>query len=156
MASLNLTLSMLQNKLKSYFSFTPQGSGGRKAASENQHLLLLDNCYKTAVETRTDWLALQAIMMISHLRVGEEKQSDIASYAQLVKDIRNEFIQATEALADKAIRKGLLTVGDFADCILPFYKVLPKDLFKNCKPDSSPEDSKGAKKQSKKVLKGKS
>ena len=56
----------------------------------------------------------------------------------MIKDIREKFTEATEALADKAVDKGQLTIGDFADVILDFYKVLPKDLFKNVRLADSP------------------
>jgi hypothetical protein len=30
------------------------------------------------------------------------------------------------------MKRGELTIGDFADVILDFYKALPKDLFEKC------------------------
>lgn len=95
-------------------------------------MLLLDTCYKTVLETRADWLGLEAIMIINYLRTQEESQRDIAGYPALIKKIRETFIEATEGLADQAIRRGELTIGDFADVILEFYKALPKGLFDHC------------------------
>jgi hypothetical protein len=47
----------------------------------------------------------------------------------LIKKIRKTFSRATEGLADDAMKRGELTIGDFADVILDFYKALPKGLF---------------------------
>lgn len=77
-------------------------------------------------------------MVMNQLREREESQQDINSYPALIKRIRETFIEATEGLAETAIRRGELTIGDFADIILDFYKALPKGLFDNCiRPDDS-------------------
>ena len=83
--------------------------------------LLIDTCYKTALEARTDWLGLEAIMIMNYLKDSEESARDIAGYPKLIKRIREQFIESTEELSQKAILKGELTVGDFADSILDFY-----------------------------------
>jgi len=50
----------------------------------------------------------------------------------LIRKIRYTFVEATEGLAEEAIKRGELTIGDFADVILDFYKALPKGLFDKC------------------------
>ena len=53
----------------------------------------------------------------------------MAGYPKLIRKVRERFIEGTEGLADRAIQRGELTVGDFADVILEFYKALPRGLF---------------------------
>jgi len=68
-------------------------------------------------------------MIINYLRGKDETQMDIQAYPKMIKKIRKTFKKATEGLANNAMRRGELTVGDFADVILDFYRALPKGLF---------------------------
>ena len=93
--------------------------------------LLIDTCYRTSLEARTDWLGLEVIMIMNDLREEDETAKDVAGYPKLIKRVREQFTDSTEELARKAILKGELTVGDFADGILEFYEALPRGFFDN-------------------------
>ena len=70
-------------------------------------------------------------MIMNDLREEDETAKDVAGYPKLIKRVREQFTDSTEELARKAILKGELTVGDFADGILEFYEALPRGFFDN-------------------------
>ena len=89
---------------------------------------LIDNCYKTVLESRTDWIAMQLVLCY-HETTGKDGQKAVKSYAKLAKDVNNYLRESTEKMSDQAYAEGDLKVCDVAEEIINFYHILPKDIF---------------------------
>lgn len=73
--------------------------------------LLLDNLYHIVLESRTDWLAIEGIIVANALHRPIEDEAAFAA------QVRSVFREETERLAARAIATEKLSIGDLSDSI---------------------------------------
>ena len=100
-----------------------------EAASDSQIKLLTENAFRTILETRTDWLALQ-VMFILFDTHGNDGPSERKHRLQIIESIRDAFTGSTERLSESALAHGHLLMTDMADELESFYNVLPKNMYR--------------------------
>ena len=102
----------------------------RHINGRDQTTKLIDNCYKTVLESRTDWLAYQ-LVLIYHETTGEDGKNGLTpvKYVKLATDIKEYLTKSTEKMSDLAYAEGNLPVSEVADEICNFYNILPHDIF---------------------------
>ena len=102
----------------------------RHLNGRDQTTKLIDNCYKTVLESRTDWLAY-LLVLIYHETTGDEGKNGLipAKYVKLARDVKKYLTKSTEKMSDLAYAEGNLPVSDVSDEICNFYNILPNDIF---------------------------
>ena len=91
--------------------------------------LLTENCYRTILETRTDWLALQ-IMYVEYDTKKEDGPHMNPQRALLATKVRQLMEDSCWVLSEKVIETKELEMTDMADELIKFYEVLPEGMFR--------------------------
>ena len=93
----------------------------------------MENCYRTLLEARTDWLALQ-IMYVKYDTNRDDGPHLDEERAALSIDVRQSMEEACYKLSEQAIQNKQLLMSDMADELAKFYQVLPQDMFRKKQP----------------------
>ena len=101
----------------------------RSIPPKSQVKFVMDNCYKTMLETRSDWLGILALY-IKYDTDGLDDADQNEDRCYIIRVIRELLTESTERLSDKAMQEGHLDMTAMSDELATFYAALPEDMFR--------------------------
>ena len=107
----------------------------RRVPPNSQIKFVMENCYKTMLETRSDWLGILAL----YIKFDTDGLDDVdqnEDRCYIIKIIRELMTESTERLSDKAIQEGHLDMTAMSDELATFYAALPEDMFREVQPEA--------------------
>ena len=106
----------------------------RRIPPNSQIKFVMDNCYRTMLETRSDWLGILAL----YIKFDTDGLDDVdqnEDRCYIIRIIRELLTESTERLSDKAIQEGHLDMTAMSDELATFYAALPEDMFREVQPE---------------------
>ena len=106
-----------------------------KVPPNSQIKFVMENCYKTMLETRSDWLGILAL----YIKFDTDGLDDVdqnEDRCYIIRMIRELMTESTERLSDKAIQEGHLDMTAMSDELATFYAALPEDMFREVQPEA--------------------
>ena len=103
-------------------------SDGQKARQKEQVIKMIDCCYKTVLEARSDQLSIQ-LVLIDYETNKDESEVALKRQIKMSRDVKHKFKEATERVADETYACGKFKISSAAKELCNFLQIIPKEIY---------------------------